>query len=75
MNYLSSLKRLSQQRKEVKDGRFDVYNAGVTAVCVLTGEATVDEILSGNIRPTYVFKSIKDLVPFVEDFHNNRKER
>ena len=26
MNYLSSLKRLSQQRKEVKDGLFDVYN-------------------------------------------------
>ena len=36
-------------------------NAGVTAICVLTGEATVDEIKNGNIKPTYTFGSVKEL--------------
>ncbi len=36
-------------------------NAGVTAVCVLTGEATVNDIKRGNIRPTLTFKNIKDI--------------
>lgn len=34
-------------------------NAGVTAVCVLTGEATSDDICNGNIKPTYTFSSVK----------------
>ena len=36
-------------------------NARVTAVCVLTGEATVEEIGNGDIKPTYTFSSIKDI--------------
>ncbi|MBR1930285.1 MAG: HAD-IIA family hydrolase [Lachnospiraceae bacterium] len=36
-------------------------NAGVTAVCVLTGEATVEEIENGEIKPTYTFSSVKDV--------------
>lgn len=36
-------------------------NAGVTAVCVLTGEATVSSIEDGNIKPTFTFKSIEDI--------------
>lgn len=36
-------------------------NAGVTAVCVLTGEATVDEIKNGSIKPIYTFESVKDI--------------
>ena len=36
-------------------------NAGVTAICVLTGEATVEEIKNGDIRPTYTFKSVMDV--------------
>lgn len=37
-------------------------NAGVTAVCVLTGEATVEEIEKGNIKPTLTFDSVKEIL-------------
>ena len=36
-------------------------NAGVTAICVLTGEATIEEIDRGNIKPTYTFNNIRDV--------------
>lgn len=36
-------------------------NAGVTSVCVLTGEATMDDVEHGDIKPTFTFRSIKDL--------------
>ena len=36
-------------------------NAGVTSVCVLTGEATVDEISSSTVKPTFTFNSINDI--------------
>lgn len=37
-------------------------NAEVTAVCVLSGEATVDDIIGGQIKPTYTLNSVKDMV-------------
>lgn len=39
--------------------------AGVDAVCVLSGEATVEDIKKAEKEeiPTYVFKSVKDLLP------------
>ncbi len=40
-------------------------NAGVTAVCVLTGEATVEDIKNGNIKPTLTFESVKEIVELV----------
>ena len=36
-------------------------NAGATSICVLTGEATKDEIASSVFKPDYVFEKIKDL--------------
>lgn len=36
-------------------------NANVTSVCVLTGEATVDDIKKSNIKPIYTFESVKDI--------------
>ena len=36
-------------------------NAGVSTVCVLTGEASIDEIMSGDITPTYTFDSVMDI--------------
>lgn len=36
-------------------------NAGVTSICVLTGEATVEDILKSDIKPTYTFKSVRDI--------------
>lgn len=37
-------------------------NAGVTTVCVLTGEATIEEIECGDIKPTLTFSSVKEIV-------------
>ena len=36
-------------------------NAGVTSICVLTGEAKVEDIVSGNIKPSLTFKSVKEI--------------
>ena len=36
-------------------------NAGATSICVLTGEATKDEIASSEFKPDYCFDSIKEL--------------
>lgn len=36
-------------------------NAGAMAICVLTGEATKDEIQNGDIKPTLTFDSILDI--------------
>lgn len=43
-------------------------NANVDTVCVLTGEATVDDILTGDVKPTYTFNSVKDLLLLLQ-FH------
>lgn len=40
--------------------------AGVTTICVLTGEATKDDIESGNIKPTYTFNSVKNIYEILE---------
>lgn len=36
-------------------------NAGVATVCVLTGEATVDDISNSDIKPTYTFNSVREI--------------
>lgn len=36
-------------------------NAGVTAICVLTGEATPSDVENGKIKPNYTFESVKDI--------------
>lgn len=36
-------------------------NAGVVSVCVLTGEATVEEIQNGYIKPTFTFESVRNI--------------
>lgn len=36
-------------------------NAGVDSICVLTGEATLDDLKTTIYKPTYVFDSIKEL--------------
>lgn len=41
-------------------------NAGVTAVAVLTGEATVEEIKNGNIKPTLTFESVQELYEVIK---------
>lgn len=41
-------------------------NAGVETVCVLTGEATIEDIENGAIKPTYTFESVKELDQAIE---------
>ena len=36
-------------------------NAGATSICVLTGEATLEEIETSEYKPDYCFESIKNL--------------
>ncbi len=41
-------------------------NAGITAICVLTGEATIEEIENGDIKPTFTFESVKEIFECVK---------
>lgn len=36
-------------------------NAGVDSICVLTGEATQEDIIRGSIKPTYTFRNVRDI--------------
>ncbi len=36
-------------------------NAGVMGICVLSGEATVDDIINGEVKPTLTLDSVKDI--------------
>lgn len=37
-------------------------NSNVTTICVLSGEATKEDILNGNIKPTFTFQSVKEIL-------------
>ncbi len=45
-------------------------NAGVTTICVLTGEATADDIKTGSTKPTYTFKSVKEIWTALKKINN-----
>ena len=36
-------------------------NAGIDTICVLSGEATIDDIKTGRVKPTYTLDSVKEL--------------
>lgn len=36
-------------------------NAGISSVCVLTGETSVNDIINSNIKPTFTFNSVNDI--------------
>ena len=38
------------------------YNAGALTICVLSGEATMDTINNSDIKPDFIFDSVKDLI-------------
>lgn len=40
-------------------------NAKIASVCVLTGEATAEDILKSDIVPAYTFSSVKDIIPIL----------
>ena len=41
-------------------------NAGVDTVCVLSGESTEQDIEESNIKPTYVYRDIKEILKFLQ---------
>ena len=41
-------------------------NAGVLSVCVLTGEATIDDINAGNIKPDLTINNINDIYLYLK---------
>lgn len=36
-------------------------NAGVETICVLSGEATMQDIEEGEVKPTYIFKNVREI--------------
>ncbi|MCR5254540.1 MAG: HAD-IIA family hydrolase [Acetatifactor sp.] len=43
-------------------------NAGVDTVCVLTGEATLDDINASEYKPTYVLNSVMDIYQILNSY-------
>ena len=41
------------------------YNAGCVTICVLSGEATMDTINNSEIKPDFIFDSVKDLIDLI----------
>lgn len=37
------------------------FNAGIDTICVLSGEATVEDILASEVKPNFVFHSIENI--------------
>ena len=42
---------------DIKSGE----RAGVDTICVLSGEATMGDIQNSEVKPTYIFKSVKEI--------------
>ncbi len=40
-------------------------NAGISAMLVLSGEATMDDVESGETKPDYIFDDIKSFLEFL----------
>lgn len=43
------------------------FNARINTICVLTGEATIEDIECGTMKPTFIFYSVKEIY---EAIHN-----
>lgn len=41
-------------------------NAGVTTICVLSGEATAEDIVNGETKPTFTLGSVKDVYEIIK---------
>ena len=35
--------------------------SGVDTICVLSGEASMEDICQGDVKPTYIFDSVKEV--------------
>ena len=41
-------------------------NAGVNSVFVLSGEGTLEDLKTSDIKPDYIFKDIKEILEFIK---------
>ena len=41
-------------------------NADVTSICVLSGEATLDDIINGDIKPTFTISNIEEVYNIIK---------
>ena len=41
-------------------------NAGISAMLVLSGEATMDDVENGDTKPDYIFDDIKSFLKFLK---------
>ena len=41
-------------------------NAGVSSICVLSGEATLDDIINGEVKPTYTISNINEVYNIIK---------
>lgn len=49
-------------------------NAEVSTICVLTGEATIEEIQKSKIKPTFVLNSVKDIYDILKRINVTMKK-
>ena len=42
-------------------------NAGVDTICVLSGESRLEDIEKSEIKPTYVYKDIKEILKDLQE--------
>ena len=43
------------------------YNAKIDTICVLSGESTMEDIEKSEIKPTYIFENIKEIVKVLRE--------
>ena len=41
-------------------------NAGVNSVFVLSGEGTLEDLKTSDVKPDYIFKDIKEILEFIK---------
>lgn len=42
-------------------------NAGVDTICVLSGEATMEDIKAGDVKPTWIYKDVKEIYEYLKE--------
>lgn len=42
-------------------------NFGMTAILVLSGEATMDDVKTSNVQPDLVFSRLAEMIPYLQE--------
>ncbi len=41
-------------------------NSGLTSILVLSGEASLQDVVKSEIKPDLIFDSVKDIIPYLK---------